>query len=317
MYDKVWEVGYARDRAQGRRRYVASDDTRARLQELVRMHIPLRALADVTGLSDTTLTSILEGRHGQIQGRTAHLVTSATITDVYQLAGGHVPSIGAVRRVEALFAIGWRKSDLLALGMPPAQLVTRPRHLISADGWRQVREIYNRLSMTPGTSSTTRNRAARRGYAPPLAWDEETIDDPRAEPEVGDRVERAVDPIAVARAVSAVRPVGGAGSRDTRIPLTHDEGVAVARTLTARGASDREIASVLGVSSRTVGRLRLRYEIPSGATGSRPPAVPTDVRQVVHQERGFDVLVQGPLLPRVPAGTRGRGLDPICPEGTT
>lgn len=277
-YNKAWEVGYVRDRARGRRRYVVADDTRTRLQDLAQTRVPLRALADASGLSDTALARILQGRHGHVQRRTADRVAAVTLTEVYDRASGLVPSIGAVRRVEALMALGWRKSDLLAHGVPPVQLVTRPRHLISADGWRQVRQVYDRLSMTPGSCPTTRNRAAARGYVPPLAWDEETMDDPRAGPDRGRRSDEGVDPVAIARAVSAITSAAAVGGWDARIRLTRNEGVAVARTLTTRGASDREIATVLGASSRTVLRLRGRHEIPTGRPGASQPRAPADGR---------------------------------------
>jgi hypothetical protein len=41
-----------------------------------------------------------------------------------------------------------------------------------------VRVVYDRMSMTPGTSAYARNRAERQGWLPPLAWDDEMIEDP-------------------------------------------------------------------------------------------------------------------------------------------
>ena len=196
-YKKAWEVGYARDRAHGRRRYVPATDTRAKLQELVDAHVPVRAIARASGLSHTAVTQIIDGRHEQVQRQTATRIATLTPNDVYDQACGNVPNVGAVRRVQALMALGWRKADLEAEGVPSGQLVTRSRDLINVQGWRQVRDVYDRLSMTPGPSQTTRDRAAARGYFPPLAWDDETIDDPRATPERGDPGEASLDSVAV------------------------------------------------------------------------------------------------------------------------
>lgn len=167
-YDKAWEVGYARDRAHGRRRYVPATETRAKLQELVDAHVPVRTIARASGLSDTALVHIIGGRHEQVQRQTAARIASLTLNDVYARAPASVPSVGAVRRVQALMALGWRKADLEVEGVPTGQLVTRSRDLISVEGWRQVRDVYDRLSMTLGPSQAARDRA--RPAATPHPW---------------------------------------------------------------------------------------------------------------------------------------------------
>lgn len=268
-YNKAWEVGYARDRAQGSRRYVPATDTRAKLQELLDAHVPVRAIARASALSDTALARIIDGRRERVQRQTATRIASLTLADVYARASGNVPSVGAVRRVQALMALGWRKADLEAQGVPSGQLVTRSRDLISLKDWRQVRDVYERLSMTPGPSRRARDRAAARGYSPPLAWDEGAIDDAHATPQQDKPVDDdTVDPVAVARAVAGST---AAGCCDTKLRPTRDERVAVVRALTARGCSDAEMADVLGVCARTVLRLRRSHDIPTG----RPRSLPT------------------------------------------
>jgi hypothetical protein len=263
-YDKAWEIAYHRDRAAGRRRYVPAHDTRARLQDLVHAHVPLRTIARAAGLSDTAVNHIVSGQHKRVRRNTAERVAALNLADVYDQASGLVPSVGAVRRVQALMALGWRKADLADQGVPAGQLVARSRDLIGVTRWRQVREVYDRLSMTPGPSQAARDRAAARGYLPPLAWDEETIDDPRATTQDGEEGEAALDCVAVDRAVDMAAADASCG---TDLPLTQDERIAVVRRLTARGSSDTEVAGVLGVSDRTVLRLRQRHAIPPG----RPP----------------------------------------------
>lgn len=150
--------------------------------------------------------------------------------------------------------------------MPAAQLVTRSRNLVSAQGWRQTREVYERLSMSPGPSQTCRDRARSRGYAPPLAWDEHTIDDPRATPQLGSAAPAHLDLVAVERVVATAR----AGlACDTSLRLTQQERVEAARELGACGSSNAEIAEAFGVSFRTVQRLRHRHDIAVGVS-SRP-----------------------------------------------
>ena len=299
-YNKAWEVGYARERAQGRRRYVPATDTRAKLLELVDAHVPVRAIARASGLSDTAVAHIIEGRHEQVQRQTATRIASLKLNDVYAQPRGNVPSVGAERRVQALMALGWRKADLEAQGVPSGQLVTRSRDLISVGGWRQVQDVYDRLSMTPGPSKAARDRAAARGYSPPLAWDDETIDDPRATPERGEPGEAFLDTVVVDRVVAS----GSACTRrDTDLPLSQADRVAAIRRLSARGSSDSEIAETFGVSDRTVLRLRHRHEITPGRPGTRPGSA--------ERER---------LLPVDPIGSerlrRSTGLDKVAARAT-
>lgn len=94
----------------------------------------------------------------------------------------HVPALGAQRRTRALMALGYRHSDLTPAfgGATSSHLAIGLRPLITAETWRAVDTAYRRLSATLGPSETSRARAIRKGYAPPLAWDD--IDNPRERP---------------------------------------------------------------------------------------------------------------------------------------
>lgn len=270
-YNKAWEVAYNRDRARGRMRYVPAAETRARLQDIVDAHVPLRAIARAARLSDTVVGQMVAGHHDLVQRHTAERVAMLTLADVFDQASGNVPSIGATRRVRALMAIGWRKADLLAQGVPSAQLVTRARDWISVAGWRQTRDVYDRLSMTPGPSQTCRDRARSHGYAPPLAWDQDTIDDPRATPQLGLASAGAIDRVVVDRVVAAAK---AGRACDTSLRLTQDERLEAIRTLAASGHTDGEIALAVGVSDRTILRLRQHHAIAPGVSPARPAEDP-------------------------------------------
>lgn len=111
------------------------------------------------------------------------------------------PATGLTRRVRALYAIGWTCADQAREAGVSKQQITR---LLRGDFQRatpatvqRVTTLYRRLSMTVPTDpppagrgyvplhERARRDAARRGYAPPLAWDDDTIDDPNAEPDLG------------------------------------------------------------------------------------------------------------------------------------
>ena len=184
VYDKAWNVAYRRDRYAGRRRYVEAAPVRARLRSMLDAGVPLRTLGRVTGLSATTVSTIVDGSQEHVQRATAARVRHLTLTSLYaSVSSGHVPRVGAARRVQALLALGWTHHELGAAGIAnSAQIIGAPGELITLHRWRQVRDVYDAQSMTRGPSPRTRARAARLGYAPPLAWDEDTLDDPNATP---------------------------------------------------------------------------------------------------------------------------------------
>lgn len=104
---------------------------------------------------------------------------------------GPIPITGTSRRLQALCAIGWPQAELSRrTGIPRCTI----SHLIRADIERTsrrnatlVHDVFDRLCMTPGPSQWQRQRARASGWAPPLAWDDDTIDDPTAKPDLGER----------------------------------------------------------------------------------------------------------------------------------
>lgn len=106
---------------------------------------------------------------------------------------GRSDPIGTTRRLRALIAIGYTQA---ALAKEVNLNTTWLNKLVNKhDGYKvnpstaiRVDEAYRRLSMTPGPHDRARRFAKARGWAPPLAWDEDTIDDPAAKPDVGEKV---------------------------------------------------------------------------------------------------------------------------------
>ncbi len=265
VYRKAWEVAYQRDRAQGRTRYADAEPTRVRLAELAAAHVPIRALSRAAGLSHAAVAAILAGDRSQVQQRTADRVKQMSLSDVYSdQAVGHVPKVGAVRRVQGLMAMGWSHQAMGEAGVAnTARLLAAPGHLVTVERWREVTAAYARLSMTVGPSPETRGWARALGYAPPLAWDEGAIDDPTARP----RGEAYKGPGAQVVDMVAVRRLLEGGPRGAG--LNRDEQALAARALATRGELDAQIADRLGVCDRTVLRWRHRDGIPSPRS-SRP-----------------------------------------------
>lgn len=96
-----------------------------------------------------------------------------------------VPAVGTQRRIHALMAIGWTSRHIAtACGWTTPQAVTElltNRKYVYRSTAKAIAAVYDDLSMRLGPSTQNRRRAAEKGWAPPLAWDN-NIDDPRARP---------------------------------------------------------------------------------------------------------------------------------------
>lgn len=105
--------------------------------------------------------------------------------DITTATRGYGPAIGAIRRVQALCALGWTieaLADELGVAVGTVQrLRAGASSRVAVTVARSVREGYDRLSMTPGPSARTAAAARSQGCFPPLAWDD--IDDPTEQPD--------------------------------------------------------------------------------------------------------------------------------------
>lgn len=111
------------------------------------------------------------------------------------------PAIGTTRRIQALYALGWTCVDMgREVGVSKESIARMMRgdfQLVTPPVLKRVKTVYARLSMTVPTDNQSAQRglcriherarrdAARRGYVPPLAWDDESIDNPAATPDTG------------------------------------------------------------------------------------------------------------------------------------
>jgi hypothetical protein len=112
--------------------------------------------------------------------------------DPEHAAGGTlVDAAGTRRRADALYAIGWTYSEQarrVGRNVSPYTESLRQQR-VTARIAREVKALYEQLAGTPAPDSwitrRTVNRARRLGLASPAAWDDDTIDDPDAQPNYG------------------------------------------------------------------------------------------------------------------------------------
>lgn len=139
--------------------------------------------------------------------------TAAALRDTYrelcQQEGpaGFRDATGTRRRLRAMARMGWPAPVLAAetgLAEETVRMIAAGRrrrvHTTTA---RAVCEVYDRLSMTPGPRPWVATWARNRGWHPPLAWDDDDLDDPTAtpaQPEAPELERDDIDPMAVWRA---------------------------------------------------------------------------------------------------------------------
>lgn len=141
-----------------------------------------RDLAAATGVHEATIRSILEGRVTSCHRATARSILATTSSA--RASTGRADLTGTRRRLRALAAIGWSQAAIAAhLGVAPRTILRlrSASHPISAAHRELVRALYGQLQhVTPAGPDARQARrwAARAGWPPPAAWDDDTMDDP-------------------------------------------------------------------------------------------------------------------------------------------
>lgn len=170
-----------------------------------------------------------------------------------------VPSIGAARRIQALSVLGWGPKELGDRSGVNYRSLRRIGHYprISLQLHLKVEALYQNLSDIPAPdtpwNAIIRERALAAGWVPPIAWDEDTIDDPQATPQhnIEKYVPSVNEDIDIELLINGKFPPGSPNSRHrTRLNRPAVE------LMTRRGWSAPEIANRLGITTRTVTRIR-------------------------------------------------------------
>lgn len=191
------------------RRMVDGETVRAHLRALMDAGMGWKRIASLAGVSSSTVSSILYGEHRddpshpdyrpprkQMRRRIADALLGVRL-DLADRA--LVDATGARRRLQALVVVGWSQSRLAQMvGMTPASLGLlihgrRDRVLVStAAAVQRLYDAHWAAGPVPTNraerSGFVRVRAAavERGWVPAMAWDDDMIDDPAAQPCMGD-----------------------------------------------------------------------------------------------------------------------------------
>ena len=147
--------------------------------------LTLPEIAALTGVSEATLKRLPLG------GKRSYPVTIGRIIDGLQKHYGAshrmVPVAPTVRRLRALACKGWSVDKIAAECGESRHVLMRIRNgsrkaRVSWGIAENVAAVYERLWSIDGGCGASRATAFERGWFPPMAWDEEMLDDPEATP---------------------------------------------------------------------------------------------------------------------------------------
>ncbi len=199
----AWDRHKRRMVAYGRwaRPYVDAGPARQRLQELQAAGIGWRRAAELAGLDKSIVSSILYGKTGREPARQIRAKTEAAILALQPSAdlarpGAKVDATGTQRRIQALVAAGYPLAEIARqLGKDPrgfGRLLEQP--MVVKNTAEAVQRLYQQIwdqpppqvGFRPQTRAEQARRLAdRRGWAPPLAWNDEDLDRPEGRPAEG------------------------------------------------------------------------------------------------------------------------------------
>jgi DNA-binding Xre family transcriptional regulator len=264
-----------RQKAYGRYdKYVDAEPVRAHVRELSAQGMGHKRIARAAGISNATLTKLVfgtyasmngpsRGRYGKgdlVRGPSKRLLRTTAdklMAVELDLADGvQVDATGTTRRVRALVALGWSQSKLanrLGIRRSNFHLARGDRAAVLAVTAKAVDELYDELSMVIPPQETHRDKISvsralkyskARGWLPPLALDDEYLDDPTYKPGslVADDFE---DEGSILDQSAIYRRMHG----DRNVRLTKDEKAELRRRWISSGRSLAELERVTGLNS--------------------------------------------------------------------
>lgn len=163
-----------------------------------------------------------------------------------------IDATGTQRRIRALSCLGWSNAEVARrAGMHPEHLprLVKGAVTINRRTAERIAKVYEELSMELPAGRTkqekqaisyARNTAKRRGYLPPLAWDEDKIDDPNFTPKRTQTremlIRKDIDPVVVERVLAG----------DMYLHTTPAERREISRRWVQSGRSGFELAARTG-----------------------------------------------------------------------
>lgn len=180
----------------------------------------------------------------------------------------HIDATGTRRRIQALHVLGYSDREIADRLGKTFQEVHKMRSLLArilpgtAEAVARVYEqLWDKPSIGPHAAKV-RALAARKGWHPPMAWDD--IDNPDDDPDAAPEPLPAVSEVEVQMIVAGLVRVG----RGDRSPELKE----AVRRLAERGMDDRQIGQRVGREANAITVMRRRAGIPAGQPTTRRTA---------------------------------------------
>lgn len=202
--------------------YTDAEPVRQHLRALGKEGLGWVRVARLAGVPKRTVSAILYGREA---GKPTKLIRPHIAEKLLAIQAApeliadrvSVPAVGTVRRLRALIALGYTAVDLaehLPLNFQSVQRIAcqNPEY-VTNEVARATVALYDRLSLVVPADTWVHRRAKRtaikRGWVPPLAWDDATIDDSEAQPDLGDTggEQQHVDEVLVGQVLAGHAPL--------------------------------------------------------------------------------------------------------------
>jgi len=195
--NRAYEKDLTRRHLYGKVVYVPAAPARAHIVALMAGGMGLKRIVAVSDISQGLLWKLIYGKRRPDGTRTTSQrirpVTEQTILAItLDLAGGaRIDSTGTTRRIQALVAIGWSQSKIaarLGIGRSNFTAIAQGRTQVTTARAKAVADLYDQLWNTAPPQAGHRDKiaysrsiryAALARWAVPMAWDDETIDDPK------------------------------------------------------------------------------------------------------------------------------------------
>lgn len=170
---------------------VSSGPVSEHIRALQAAGISQNRLASLVDMPHITIWRIANGKHDRVLASSAAKILGVPASPSVWRSGherAYVSAAGSRRRLRALCATG-HTTHALAGEMGVTQkavsnLSSGAQEFVTVGLAKSVSDLFDRLQLSPGRSAIARKRALAKGWHPPLAWDEETIDDPGAVPQL-------------------------------------------------------------------------------------------------------------------------------------
>lgn len=162
---------------------------REHLQRLLDAGMTQDKIAEIAGVSRvSTVKALLDPGRESLRTRTAAKILSIPVpiptpdADISRL----IPVTGTRRRLQALVRNGYPQKDLAArmgvVWQTVSEIVNDKKQFVRVDVAQAAAAIFRELELIPGGDRRAELWGQRRGWLPPFSWDEDSIDDPNAEP---------------------------------------------------------------------------------------------------------------------------------------